>query len=203
MVEGAALEKRFSRKETWVRIPPSPPSYAKASDGKPENFAKQNLSDNQEPITCNLRYKKLKIKDVLINYISRWARSRRDAREAEGARLEIVYSANNGIEGSNPSLSAMYIVMYIIGLRDENLSRREGGIGSATRRGGGGSEATEHIPLSPPDYAKASSGRPSYLADEAPKERSGPLRLRLAGQKIRRANFIFDFSPIRVAGCKF
>jgi hypothetical protein len=39
------------------------------------------------------------------------ARSRRDAREAEGARLEIVYSANNGIEGSNPSLSAMNIVM--------------------------------------------------------------------------------------------
>ncbi len=34
------------------------------------------------------------------------ARPRRDAREAEGARLEIVYSANNGIEGSNPSLSA-------------------------------------------------------------------------------------------------
>jgi hypothetical protein len=32
--------------------------------------------------------------------------NRRDAREAEGARLEIVYSANNGIEGSNPSLSA-------------------------------------------------------------------------------------------------
>ncbi len=28
------------------------------------------------------------------------ARSRRDAREAEGARLEIVYPANNGIEGS-------------------------------------------------------------------------------------------------------
>ncbi len=41
-----------------------------------------------------------------------WAgRSRRDAREAEGARLEIVYPANNGIEGSNPSLSAMYIGM--------------------------------------------------------------------------------------------
>ena len=35
---------------------------------------------------------------------------RRDAREAEGARLEIVYSANNGIEGSNPSLSAMHHV---------------------------------------------------------------------------------------------
>ena len=32
---------------------------------------------------------------------------RRDAREAEGARLEIVYSANNGIEGSTPSLSAI------------------------------------------------------------------------------------------------
>ena len=35
---------------------------------------------------------------------------RRDAREAEGARLEIVYSANNGIEGSTPSLSAMHHV---------------------------------------------------------------------------------------------
>ncbi len=35
------------------------------------------------------------------------AQDRRDAREAEGARLEIVYSANNGIEGSTPSLSAM------------------------------------------------------------------------------------------------
>ena len=34
----------------------------------------------------------------------------RDAREAEGARLEIVYSANNGIEGSTPSLSAMHHV---------------------------------------------------------------------------------------------
>ena len=37
-------------------------------------------------------------------------RSWRDAREAEGARLEIVYPANNGIEGSNPSLSAMHHV---------------------------------------------------------------------------------------------
>jgi hypothetical protein len=36
---------------------------------------------------------------------------RRDAREAEGARLEIVYSANNGIEGSTPSLSAITSVM--------------------------------------------------------------------------------------------
>ena len=34
---------------------------------------------------------------------------RRDAREAEGARLEIVYSANNGIEGSTPSLSAILV----------------------------------------------------------------------------------------------
>ena len=33
---------------------------------------------------------------------------RRDAREAEGARLEIVYSAYNGIEGSTPSLSAIW-----------------------------------------------------------------------------------------------
>ena len=29
-------------------------------------------------------------------------KSRRDAREAEGARLEIVYPANNGIVGSTP-----------------------------------------------------------------------------------------------------
>ena len=34
-------------------------------------------------------------------------RIRRDAREAEGARLEIVCTANNGTEGSNPSLSAI------------------------------------------------------------------------------------------------
>jgi len=32
-------------------------------------------------------------------------------------------------------------------------------LGSATRRGGGGSEATEPIPPSPPDYSEASSGR--------------------------------------------
>ena len=38
---------------------------------------------------------------------------RRDAREAEGARLEIVYSANNGIEGSNPSLSATNHVGFV------------------------------------------------------------------------------------------
>ena len=38
----------------------------------------------------------------------------RDAREAEGARLEIVYLANNGIEGSNPSLSAMNHVRFMI-----------------------------------------------------------------------------------------
>jgi hypothetical protein len=37
-------------------------------------------------------------------------KSRRDAREAEGARLLSEYSANNGIEGSNPSLSAMHHV---------------------------------------------------------------------------------------------
>ena len=81
---------------------------------KPENFVKQNLSDNQEPITCNLRYKKLKSKDILLDCISRMARSRRDAREAEGARLEIVYPANNGIEGSNPSLSARKFAEQIL-----------------------------------------------------------------------------------------
>ena len=35
----------------------------------------------------------------------------RDAREAEGARLLSEYPAYNGIEGSNPSLSAITIVM--------------------------------------------------------------------------------------------
>ena len=33
-------------------------------------------------------------------------RIRRDVREAEGARLEIVCAVNSGTEGSNPSLSA-------------------------------------------------------------------------------------------------
>src|SRR4030042_1398704 len=37
-------------------------------------------------------------------------KKRRDAREAEGARLEIVYPANNGIVGSTPTLSAMHHV---------------------------------------------------------------------------------------------
>jgi hypothetical protein len=45
-----------------------------------------------------------------LNYLLK----RRDAREAEGARLEIVYSANNGIEGSNPSLSAITFPMQIL-----------------------------------------------------------------------------------------
>ena len=40
-------------------------------------------------------------------------KSRRDAREAEGARLLSEYPANNGIEGSNPSLSATYHVGYV------------------------------------------------------------------------------------------
>jgi hypothetical protein len=96
--------------------------------------------------------------------------------------LEIVYSANNGIEGSNPSLSAMH---HMFGLGDENLPARAG-LGSATRRGGGRSEATEHIPLSPPDY----------LADGASGERSWSPRLRLAGQKICRADSSFNFSPM-------
>ncbi len=38
-------------------------------------------------------------------------KSRRDAREAEGARLEIVCSDKIGTEGSNPSLSARNIVI--------------------------------------------------------------------------------------------
>ena len=45
------------------------------------------------------------------------------------------------------------------------------------------------ILLPPPDYAKASSGRPAYLADEAPKERSGPPRLRLAGHAPQRMSY--------------
>ena len=49
---------------------------------------------------------------------------RRDAREAEGARLEIVYSANNGIEGSTPSLSAISVMSseFVKPLVIENLS---------------------------------------------------------------------------------
>jgi hypothetical protein len=40
--------------------------------------------------------------------------------------------------------------------------------------------------------AKASVGKPSYLADGAPEERSRPLKLRLASQKICEANFTFN-----------
>ena len=40
-------------------------------------------------------------------------KSWRDAREAEGARLEIVYPANNGIVGSTPTLSAMHHVGFV------------------------------------------------------------------------------------------
>ena len=40
-------------------------------------------------------------------YISGFYVLRRDVREAEGARLEIVCAVNRGAEGSNPSLSAI------------------------------------------------------------------------------------------------
>jgi hypothetical protein len=40
------------------------------------------------------------------------------------------------------------------------------------------------ILLPPPAYAKASAGKPDYLADGAPEERSWPLKLRLASQTI-------------------
>ena len=43
----------------------------------------------------------------------RIVKSRRDARAAEGARLEIVCSDKIGTEGSNPSLSATYHVGYV------------------------------------------------------------------------------------------
>ena len=52
------------------------------------------------------------------------------------------------------------------------------------------------LPLSPPDYAKASSGRPSYLADGAPKERSRPLKLRMASQKICEVNLTFNLLEV-------
>ena len=45
------------------------------------------------------------------------------------------------------------------------------------------------ILLPPPDYAKASSGRPFYLADGAPKERSGPLKLRMASHALQRMSY--------------
>jgi hypothetical protein len=65
-----------------------------------------------------------------------------------------------GTEGSNPSLSAISLIMGVIGMR--TLSPVfSGRIGFGDPEGGGGgSEATEHIPLSPPPYAKASGGKP-------------------------------------------
>ncbi len=58
-----------------------------------------------------LKEASLKYELITPNYMKR-----RDAREAEGARLEIVYSANNGIEGSNPSLSATNHVGFVAAL---------------------------------------------------------------------------------------
>ncbi len=46
----------------------------------------------------------------LVKSISTSLKSRRDAREAEGARLEIVYPANHGIVGSTPTLSAIFCI---------------------------------------------------------------------------------------------
>ena len=43
----------------------------------------------------------------------RLAKRRRDARAAEGARLEIVCSDKIGTEGSNPSLSATNHVGFV------------------------------------------------------------------------------------------
>jgi hypothetical protein len=70
--------------------------------------------------------------------------SRRDAREAEGARLEIACPVNSGTVGSNPTLSAsifsIAVLILIIDswvLRNENLqtpSGPEGSSGSKTFR---------------------------------------------------------------------
>ncbi len=59
------------------------------------------------------------------------AKFRRDAREAEGARLEIVCSDKIGTEGSNPSLSARKFAKQILPITC-NISRlidRKGGWG--------------------------------------------------------------------------
>ena len=71
-------------------------------------------------VALNLPWGRVQIIKKAWRYAHR-LKIRRDAREAEGARLEIVYPANTGIEGSNPSLSAIYIInVNNCGLRDEN-----------------------------------------------------------------------------------
>jgi hypothetical protein len=59
---------------------------------------------------------------------------------------------------------------------DENLSATAG-LGSATRRGGGGSEATEPIPPSPPDYSEASSGKSENPAKQNLSDLREPVNL--------------------------
>ena len=46
-------------------------------------------------------------------------------------------------------------------MRDEDPSPTLGGELVRRPKGGGRSKASEHIPLSPPAYAKATAGRPS------------------------------------------
>ena len=75
----------------------APPAWAGEGGGSVSERAHPSLS--AKPITdLDSLELEMKIK-------------RRDAREAEGARLEIVCSDKIGTEGSNPSLSAINIVM--------------------------------------------------------------------------------------------
>jgi len=67
-------------------------------------------------------------------------------------------------------------------MRDENPSPTLGGELVRRPKGSGRSKVSEHIPLSPPAYAKASAGRPGILAycwDENPSPTLG-------GELVRR-----------------
>ncbi len=84
-------------------------------------------------------------------------RSRRDAREAEGARLEIVCSANTGTEGSNPSLSATLTGGETVSEeKDENPLRKAESVRRPRLRRGRRSERSEraHSSLSAMHHAR-------------------------------------------------
>ena|GEM_PF-1582702 len=127
MVEGAALEKRYPEKR---------------DRGFESHSLRFQLVDS-----CLLSVVSGKVFSIIIGEpcTGNWELKaepcyyRRDAREAEGARLEIVCSVNSGTVGSNPTLSARSHSRNIDSwvLRNGNLrtpSGPEGSSGSKTFR---------------------------------------------------------------------
>jgi hypothetical protein len=89
VAEGPALEKRYPvYPGSWVRIPPSPP------------FSVRDDATGAIAIALILNARAAETSFFACGEMSELA---------EGARLEIVCVAYNGTEGSNPSLSAIFL----------------------------------------------------------------------------------------------